>query len=242
MTFYYNLDARAKLLFILLLTLPVFLIDKLPIAVCMLVTFFIIRLTAKIPLISFTLIKNLTLLVLFIILIQAVFGPGDTYIVKPLIFGVGSIKWEGLLLGLTIACRLAALVIILPIFTETTAHHQIASGLCALGLNYRTAFIITTAFNLIPAFKEEALVIMDAQKLRGMRNYGIKAYAGLLIPLMLGAMRKAQVSSAAMDSRAFGVYNTRTWIEKPQMKKNDYCFAAVSVVFSAGLIFLNYFF
>ena len=94
---------------------------------------------------------------------------------------------------------------------------------------------------------------MDAQKLRGMRLFErerrpfkggslfarLKAYSGLVLPLVLGAMRKAQVSSVAMDSRAFGVYKTRTWLDKPVMKMCDYFFIFACIVFSAAVLFLN---
>lgn len=170
---------------------------------------------------------------------QTIFGPGESYIVKSL-FSL-PVKPDGFILGLIIVCRLASLLIILPVFTETTPFNKIASGFCALGFNYRSAFIITTAFNLIPIFKEEAFVIMDAQKLRGVRKTGIKTYAGILVPLMLGAMRKAQNSSIAMDSRAFGIYNTRTWIEKPCMKTYDYIFMVSCIVFTSCFLFFNYF-
>jgi len=238
MSIFYKLDTRTKLFFILLLTLLVFLVDKLPVAVCLVITFFVIRFTAKIPFHALKMIKNLTLLASVVILMQTIFGPGETYILKPLIppsfpvlGGMGALKWEGFNLGLVIVCRLAALFILLPIFTETTPPSQISTGLCSLGFNYRSAFIITTAFNLIPFFRKEALIIMDAQKLRGVRTLGLKAYAGLLFPLLLGAMRKAQISSVAMDSRAFGIYNKRTWSEKPKMKTYDFLFMAACVVF-----------
>jgi energy-coupling factor transporter transmembrane protein EcfT len=220
-------------------------IFKLVIAVSLLVFFIFIRLLLKIP---FRRIKNLTLLALFIILMQIIFYPGESYIINPLfphwfpfIGGAGSLKWEGLMFGITIACRLAALMVLLPVFTETTPPNKIASGLCALGFNYHIAFIITTAFNLIFFFRDEALVIMDAQRLRGMRSNGIRAYTGLLVPLMLCAMRKAQVSSVAMDSRAFRIYKTRTWLDKPKLKKCDFLFMAFCVIFMAFHLILNYY-
>jgi energy-coupling factor transporter transmembrane protein EcfT len=246
MSVFYVLDARTKLFIVLLFTLLVFFVDTLPAVVCLLLSFSVIRFTAGIPPRGFKYLKNLTLLAAFIILIQTLFGQGETYILKPLfpasfpfLGGAGSLKWEGFILGIVIVCRLAALTLLLPILTLTTPPHQISAGLCALGVNYRAAFIITTALNLIPFFKEEALVIMDAQKLRGMRKFGIKSYINLLVPLMLSAMRKAQVSSVIMDSRAFGVYKTRTWLEKPKMKGLDFFFIAGSVVFSAIVIFFR---
>ena len=245
MSIFFKIDTRAKLLFILLLTFIIFLVDKFSIAVCLLLSCIIIRIAAKIPFRGLNFFKTLTLLAIFIILMQSLFGPGDSYIVK---FYVFSIKWEGFILGLVIVCRVAALIILLPVFTETTALHRIAAGLYSLGFNYRIAFIITFVFNLIPFFREEAHSIMNAQRLRGMQSLEkgsffsrIKTYTGLLVPLMLGAMRKAQVSSVAMDSRAFGVYKKRTWIELPQMKTYDYWFMAGSIIFFTRILFFNYY-
>jgi len=247
MSVFFDLDARTKLFFVLLLTFLIFFINSLIAGVCLLASFIVIRFVTRIPLKGFKYLKNLTLLAFFIIFIQTLFCPGETYILKPLIpasfpffGGAGSLKWEGFILGIVIICRLAALMLLLPILTRTTTPHQISTGLCALGLNYRAAFVITTAINLIPFFKEEALLIMDAQKLRGMRKFGIKSYINLLVPLMLGAMRKAQVSSVVMDSRAFGVYKTRTWLEKPKMKSLDFFFIAGSVVFFVIMMFINF--
>jgi energy-coupling factor transport system permease protein len=247
MSVFYVLDARTKLFIVLLFTLLVFFVDNLPVSVCLPLSFSVIRFTMGIPPRGFKYLKNLTLLVIFIILTQMLFGPGKTYIVKPLfpvsfpfLGGTGALKWEGFIIGIVILCRLAALTLLLPILTLTTSLHQISRGLCALGVNYRTAFIITTALNLIPFFKEEALAIMDAQRLRGMCKFGIKSYINLLVPLMLGAMRKAQVSSVAMDSRAFGVYKTRTWLEKPKMRGLDFFFIAGGGVFFAIIMFINF--
>ena len=254
MFFFHALDARVKLFFVLFFTLLVFIIDKILPAACLLIISAVIRFFVKMPLRGFRLFKNLTLLAAMIILIQMIFAPGVTFIVKPLIpssfpllGGSGSLKMEGLILGIMIVFRLAALMIILPVFTETTPAYKISAGLCALGLNYRAAFIITSAFSLIPVFRDEALVIMDAQKLRGMKSFEkgpvfsrIRAYTGLLIPLMLNAMRKAQISSIAMDARAFGIYKTRTWIDKPEIRKNDYIFILFSIFIFAFIVCLNY--
>ncbi|MCL2800769.1 MAG: energy-coupling factor transporter transmembrane protein EcfT [Treponema sp.] len=245
MSFFNRFDSRSKLFFVFLFAVLVFLVDKLIIAVFMLFSVTIVRLASNVPLNIFKLIRNLTLLAVFVIIIQALFGPGDSYIVKPF-------KKEGLLFGIMIVCRLAALFIILPVFTETTRPSELTAGLCALGLNYRFAFIITTGFNMIPFFKNEAYTIIEAQKLRGMQVFEremhmfnklnkFKAYINLLIPLMLGAMRKAQVLSIAMDSRCFGIYKTRTWTDKPKMKGIDYLFIAVCAVYSICLLFVNYY-
>jgi len=258
MSFCFKIDARIKLICVFLLTILVFLVDKLPAAVLLLTFVITFRLTSGIPFRITGFFWNLTLLAAMVIALQTLFGPGTRYIIKPLIpssfpflGGTGSLKWEGLTLGIVIVCRLASLMLFLPVFTETTPPHQIAAGLCAAKINYRSAFIITTAFNMIAFFREEALHIMNAQKLRGICSFenrqtsffnGIKAYISLLIPLILVGMRKAQCSSAAMDSRAFGVYKTRTWLDKPRMKSNDFWFIFICLALFTGILFINFIF
>jgi len=241
-----KLDARTKLIFILMFTFLVFFVDTFSSVVFLLTLIVIIRIAAGIPFKEIKYLKNLSLLALFIILMQTLFGKGENFIVNPLfpasfpfLGGKGSLKWEGLLFGIVIVCRLAALTLILPILTRTTPPHKITRGLCALGVNYRAAFVITSALNFIPVFNAEAHVIMDAQRLRGIRKFGIKSYINLLIPLMLNAMQKAQISSVAMDSRAFGVYKTITWLEQPKMKKQDFFFLLGSVIIFTVIIFIN---
>ncbi|MDR1836153.1 MAG: energy-coupling factor transporter transmembrane protein EcfT [Treponema sp.] len=254
MSVIYELDPRAKLLCVLLFTVMVFLIDRFLAVVCLMLFLAVFRLAVRVPFRVIKHIKNLSLLAAFIVLVQTLLSPGNNYIIKPLfppsfpVFGgMGSLKWEGLVLGIIIVCRLFSLMILFSVFTETTSPYRFAAGLYTLGFNYRTSFIITTAFNLIPLFTEEACVIMDAQKLRGMRSFEkghffakLKAYPGIVLPLVLGAMRKAQMSSLVMDSRAFGVYKTRTWLDKPEMKTHDFFFIVICVVFFLLMLFLNY--
>jgi len=239
MSFFFLLDARIKLLFVLIFTFLIFYVDTFASIVSLMSLFLIVRITAGIPFNGLKNFKNLTLLALFIILTQTLFGKGENYIVKPFFGGMGSLKWEGLFFGVMIVCRLLTLMMILPLLTQTTPPHKITRGLCALGVNYRAAFIITSAFNLIPVFGAEARAIMDAQRLRGARKFGIKSYINLLIPLMLNAMQKAQVSSVAMDSRAFGVYKTVTWLENPKLTKNDFLFISICIILFTAVIFIN---
>ena len=249
-----HLDPRTRILLVSLFSVLVFIIDQLPVAAALMLSFFLLRLTLKVPFRSVKSWRTLSMLVFFVILVQILFGPGENYIISPLfpasfpvLGGMGSLKWDGLLLGLVIGCRLVSLMLLLSLFIETTPPHQIAQGLASFGFNYRTAFIITTAFNLIPLFEEQGHAIMDAQKLRGVKSFEegsffvkLKAYPPLVVPLVLSAMRKAQLAGIAMDSRAFGVYKTRTWIDKSSMNMRDYLSLAICSLFAALTLWINY--
>ena len=239
MSFFYKLDARTKLVFVLMLTLLVFLVDKFPAALLLPASAAAVRLSARIPSSGINSLKSFTLLAAFIILTQTIFGPGQYFMTQ--LGAVVPIKREGFFLGLVIVCRLAALVVLLPVFTQTTPPASIACGLYSLGFSGKTAFIISFTFNLIPGFREEARSIMDAQMLRGVKRFTIRSFAALAAPLMLGAMRKAQASSIAMDCRAFCAYKTRTWTKLPRMTKADFLFIMACTVFCVCLLFLNYY-
>jgi len=247
MSVIHKLEPRVKLISVLLLTITIFLISRLMVATILALFVFFIGLAAKIHFHRVKNINNLTLLAVFIILIQILFGPGGNIFTLN-IFGIDiHFKWDGFILGLIIICRLCALIVLFTVFTETTSSYHVAAGLHGLGINYRSAFLLTAVFNFIPLFKEEAYIIMDAQKLRGMRSFEegsfitkMKSYCSLAVPLVLSAMRKAQSSSIAMDSRAFGVYRTRTWLNKPEIKPCDIIAVIACFIFCACLLFLNY--
>ena len=159
---------------------------------------------------------------LLVIVLQALFG-------------------KGLCAGLMISCRIIALTALMPALTLTTDAHLLALGITRLGINYRAAYIITATLNFIPLFEEEARQIMDARRLRGMKTVKAGDYPAIVLPLMIKALRHAQLAGLAMDSRAFGAYKTRTWLREIQFSVADYrAFAAGSAwtIFALTVNFL----
>ena len=254
-SFLHKLDPRTKVLLSLLLTLVIFIVSR-PLAAAVLTLSLVVLWSAvKMPFNKIRgYVKFLSAMVIFITVMQILFGPGTHYILKPLfppglplVGGRGSLKWEGLILGIVSGLRLLALVLLLPMLIGTTAPHSLAQGLTRLGLNYKGAFIITSAINLVPALEDEALVIIEAQKLRGLRAFEegslwdkLKAYPALAIPLIIAALRRSQLMSFAMDSRAFGAYSGRTWLEPVKMSAADWRALAVSLVFCTLILVLNF--
>jgi len=251
----YRLDPRTKILLSLFFTLLVFIVSRPVAAAGLSLGFLILWLAAKMPFKKIIVyIKFLSLMVLFITLMQMLFGPGTHYIVKPLIpervpfiGGIGSLKWDGLALGFISALRLLSLVLLLPLLTGTTSMHALAQGFTGLGLNYKAAFVITSAMNLIPALREETRQLIDAQKLRGLRAFDegglwkkFKAYPALAVPLIISAMRRSQSMAYAMDSRAFGAYRLRTWSGTLKMKTADYAAILISAVFCGLVLCANF--
>jgi energy-coupling factor transport system permease protein len=173
-------------------------------------------------------LKFLLFLVAFVIVLQVFFG-------------------GGLSTGLMICCRIIALAILMPALTMTTEARLLAYGIVRLGVNYKAAFIITSTFNLIPTFEEEARLIIDARRLRGVkylesRNFfrRLGEYKAIVFPLMIKAMRRAQILGLVMDARAFGAFKTRTWLQETRFSAIDYWAFTMGVLYSAIAITVNY--
>jgi energy-coupling factor transport system permease protein len=258
LTILHKLDPRIKILLTLLFTALIFIVDRPIVAAAQALVFLGLWFAAGLPfkkIMSHA--KLLSFLIILIIILQMLFGPEkqpNHYILKPLIpeiipliGGRGVLKWDGLFTGLMIACRLAALVVLMPMLTMTTSPHQLALGFTKLGMNYRAAYIITTAFNLIPGLEEEGRVIMEARKLRGIRAFEegglfgrLKEYPALALPLIINAMRRAQMMGIAMDARGFGAHRTKTWLEKIRLSAIDRLIFAAALVYTALVLVFNF--
>jgi energy-coupling factor transport system permease protein len=233
-SFLHRFDPRTKIVCIFLLTLILFIVKQPFVIAGLLFSFIVLWMAAKMPFAKIkSYAKHLFPLMVFITVMQVLFGPGERYL-------------DGLLFGGIISLRIAALILLLPMLTMTTPIDKLALGFTRMGLPYKGAYIITTAINLIPAFEDEARFIMDAQKIRGMRAFEggtildkFRAYPALAVPLIIGAMRRAQMMRVAMDARGFGAFPIKTYLEDLRMSAGDYFAVMVVVAFSVLALILN---
>lgn len=251
-TFFHKLDPRAKIAFLFLMSIVIFAIQNLYLSLLVLATMLVLWALARLPMaLIIGYFKALIPVMIFLFVVQAIFYPGETILVKPLIpgfvpliGGTGRITEEGILFSLLLSLRLMAMVSLLPLVSMTTPVHILALGLVRLGLPYRMAYTTTTALNLVPILQLEAGVIVDAQRLRAMQTFEkgkllekLKAYPALVTPLVIGAMRRAQLMAVAMDSRAFGASEKRTYLDDIEMSLVDWIFVFLAVVYSAGVLY-----
>lgn len=246
-TFFHHLDPRSKVLFILMTTVLIVVVDSLWVAGLILLTLVSLWLLAGL---SLRTLRELTTpmigLAAFLLLAQAVLYPGDRILIQPIVpypipvlGGRGSVTMEGILFAVLLSLRLLAMIIILPLVSMTTPIHTFTLGLVRIGLPYRFAYTMTTALNLIPLLQAEANGIADAQKLRAFQVFEkggflekLRAYPSLVTPLIIGAMRRAQLIAVAMDSRAFGAGANRTYVEDIRMRARDWAFLVLAALFA----------
>jgi energy-coupling factor transport system permease protein len=222
-------------------------VQKIYIAAFILVVMVFLWILAKLPgSVLWGFMKILLPIIGFLFVVQAIFYPGTTALIKPLIpigKGIGQITLEGLLFAVLLAMRLMAMIIMLPLVSFTTPVQSFALGMVKMGLPYKLAYTLTTALNLVPILQTETGVIVDAQKLRAMQTFEkgkigekMRAYPALVTPLVIGSMRRAQLMAVAMDSRAFGASKTRTYLEDISLHFKDWAFLIGSVLFSVGVV------
>ena len=250
-TLFHKLDPRAKIIFMVILSMAIFAVQQIPVALVVLAVMLCLWFVARLPFsVLWSFIKVLLPIIGFLFLVQAVFYPGNTPLIKPLIpigRGYGQVTLEGILFAVLLALRLMAMIIMLPLVNFTTPVQIFALGMVKMGLPYRLAYTMTTALNLVPILQGETGVIVDAQRLRAMQSFEkgtlvekLKAYPALVTPLVIGSMRRAQLMAVAMDSRAFGASKSRTYLEDIRLHVGDWVFICLTVAFTIGIIVASY--
>jgi energy-coupling factor transport system permease protein len=191
---------------------------------------------------------------IFVIIVQALFQVGHTNLVSPLIpkfvpliGGRGRITLEGTIFGLVIGYRLLTLIILMPLISMTTDINTLCLGMVKMGMSYKIAYTATIAINMIPSMEEQIMTVMDAQKLRGFAVFEegrihekMKAYPTLVVPMVIGAMKKSMLMSVAMDARAFGSKKTRTYIDKIAFTATDYSALIMLIILLGILSYYNF--
>lgn len=160
-----------------------------------------------------------------------------------------TITREGLYKGFFLATRLILLILSTSLLTLTTSPISLTDGLEYLLKPFRRlgvpahelAMMITIALRFIPTLLGEADKIMKAQTARGadfesgniiQRARGL---VPLLVPLFIGAFRRADDLAMAMEARAYRGGEGRTRFRQLTMARRDY--AAVTVIsILAGLL------
>jgi energy-coupling factor transport system permease protein len=160
-TWVHRLDPRTKMFLLLgMFALPFVFLDPLyEVAVLALVLFFgyLAKALTNLRRIWFILVATAVLT----IVLWSIFGSGQT----PLFLFV---EREAVLYGVAIALRIDITVIAGMIFLSTTRNEEVAFGLVRLGIPYRFAFAVSTAFRLVPTIMATGYTIGQAQRTRGL--------------------------------------------------------------------------
>lgn len=193
--------------------------------------------------------------ILFIIIFTAVinmFTTSGTPISQTVPFRY--ITWEGIILAVRLAVRLALIIISGSLLTFTTTPILLTDGIEKLLSPFRRigvpahelAMMMSIALRFIPTLLEETGKIMKAQAARGADfDTGnliqrAKSYVPVLVPLFVSAFRRADELATAMEARCYRGGKGRTRLRSLEFTDADVRIAVVTFIFFTGLLLLEY--
>jgi energy-coupling factor transport system permease protein len=243
------LDPRAKIVATAVLVVGLFLVDSLTGLLVLAAAFVLLAAASRVPPVAFL---RLLRPVAFIVALTALF---QVFLTREgsMLFEWGFIEIHsgGLRMGLFLALRILLLVSAAGLLTATTAPVALADGIEDLlsplkKLRFpahEVAMMMTIALRFIPTLHEEAQKIAQAQAARGadFSEGGllkrVRAMLPVLVPLTIGAFRRADELAEAMESRGYRGGEGRTRYRELRCRARDaLALAAAALVLVGGIL------
>ena len=149
---------------------------------------------------------------------------------------------EGLRVGVSLALRMLAIVLYSLIYVATTDPTDLILSLIQQAcFPFRLGYGVLVAYRFLPLWRSELQTIRAAHRVRGVgeraglrgRWQELRRYA---LPLLAGAIRKAERVAIAMDSKAFGALPQHTYYRRLKVVAADWVMLASSLVLTVGLL------
>src|ERR687896_1527374 len=229
----HDLDPRAKLLATAVFVVGLFLIDSmvglLSLAAALAA---LVGLSRVPPGVFLSLLRPVAFIVALTVLFQVFFSREGVTLFE---WGFLEVHSGGLRMGLFLALRILLLVSAAGLLTATTAPVALADGIEDLlsplkKLRFpahEVAMMMTIALRFIPTLHEEAQKITRAQAARGadFSEGGLirraRALLPVLVPLTVGAFRRADELAEAMESRGYRGGEGRTRYRELRFRARD---------------------
>lgn len=147
---------------------------------------------------------------------------------------------ETLLVALALAVRVISVASLSLLFIFTT---DVVSFVISLIQQFRLppkiAYGVLAGYRFLPMMKDELFLIRNAHQIRGVnQNNGLKErfsqYKGYVIPLLASAIRKAERTAIAMESKGFTGSKDRSYYRHYFIKKQDWLFL-IFIMFGLAL-------
>ncbi len=252
-SFVHKCDPRTKILFLIVYVTAVFLSKNFYALGGCAVAFLLIAAVSGVPFKSLLKsVRGVLFLLLFMAILNLFFYDGQTVLWE---WKFISITKEAIYFTVFLAVRLLLLVLGSSLLTLTTTPVSLADGIESLLFPlklirfpvHELALIMSIALRFIPILTDETGRIMNAQKARGanFESGGIvkrvKAVLPILIPLLIGAFRRADELGDAMDARCYAGSKVRTKYKKLTFTWRDFLVFLFGASLLTGVILLRVF-
>ncbi|WP_087972316.1 energy-coupling factor transporter transmembrane component T family protein [Oceanobacillus rekensis] len=150
---------------------------------------------------------------------------------------------ETLLTALALSIRVLNVAALSLLFVFTTnIVHFILSMMQQLRLPPKIAYAVLAGYRFLPMMRDEIKLIHDAHRIRGVNQAKTVTekwnnYKRYSIPLLASAIRKAERTAIAMESKGFTGDKNRTFYRQFTVKKTDWLFPLIMLTgFLAALL------
>ncbi|MHB1356720.1 MAG: energy-coupling factor transporter transmembrane component T family protein [Anaerolineae bacterium] len=253
----HRLDARVKLMGILLMIIAVVIASGYTVNVVLDVLVLGLVALAKLPLrYILASVRPALPFIVILALMQLLFfgrGPaGDGQVI--LVWGPLVISWEGIRLVVVSLLRFVALLLLISLLTNTTTTGALTHGvewwlrpLTAFGLpGHELALVMAIALRFLPILGEELEAIGQAQAARTVTSgsqsrwrivANARRIANLIVPLFVSTLRRADEVTLAMLARCYHGGKGRTQLSPMRWRWGDtLALVAACIVLSAVII------
>ncbi|MBQ6890379.1 MAG: energy-coupling factor transporter transmembrane protein EcfT [Oscillospiraceae bacterium] len=252
-SFIHRLDPRTKLLVLIVYIVALFVAKT---WVSYLVCLAFLALCIAISTISlksiFRGLKPLVFILVFTGVLNIFLTDGETVLVK---WWIITITLEGVVRAVYMIVRIMMLVSATFLLTYTTSPISLTDGLESLlsplkKLHFpvhELAMMMCIALRFIPTLIEETDKIMSAQRSRGADFESgklmerVRALIPILVPLFIGAFRRADELATAMECRCYHGGEGRTKMKLLRYKRRDYLAFLAGIILLATIITLRCF-
>ena len=255
-SFVHNMDARAKIVFVIAYIVAIFLAENFYAMAAVVLFLALAVLFSRVP---FGRVLRSVKMILFVIVFTAVLNlffssvGEDAHVIWE--WGILSLSWESIVNMIFLALRLFLLVMGTAVLTLTTTPVELTDGIESLLTPlkwvrfpvHELALIMSIALRFIPTLVDETNRIISAQKARGadFETGGLirraKAMIPVLIPLLVSAFRRAEELGDAMDARCYSGSKGRTKYKKLVFTWRDLVGLFVLAALITGVALLNHY-
>ena len=162
----------------------------------------------------------------------------------PTVVAIGPVSIGAVTLadGVAVALRLLAIVLVGLMATATSEPTEVADALVQhLRVSPRFAIGVLAGLRLLPLLARDWQLLALARRARGVDagrspTARLRLFAGLLLALLVGAIRRGTRMATAMEARGFGALPCRSAARVMRMTARDWGWIAAACVLAAGAI------
>ncbi len=143
--------------------------------------------------------------------------------------------------GLRAAARLLVLASAGLAFARLSSGERLAAGMRALHVPYSVVFALVAGARFVPTVAADLASLRDSARLRGIRLDGppwvqLAGWRRLLVPLVVGSVRRGLQVGEAMEARAFGARPRRSLRHQLTWRPSDTLAVGLAASFLVGVL------